>query len=88
MTIAILEMAEAPKSASKINASFCAENSKLFQASEFNETSAVNAPKEFSMTNTQQMNLIGYYYHGHVWGRSRQKQTIFILGGWRYRGIR
>ena len=81
MTIAILEMAEAPKSASKINASFCAENSKLFKASEFNETSAVNEPKEFSMTNTQQMNLIGYYYHGHVWGRLRQKQTIFILGG-------
>jgi len=71
MTVAILEMAEAPKSASKINASFCAENSNLFKASEYNETSAVNEPKEFSMTNTQQMNLIGYYYHGHVWGQIR-----------------
>ena len=70
MTIAILEMAAAPKSANKLNASFCAENLKLFQTSEFNKTSTVDEPKEFSMTNVQQMNLIGYYYHGHVWGRS------------------
>ena len=70
MTIAILEMASAPKSANKFNASFCAENLKLFQTSEFNGTSAVDELKEFSMTNVQQMNLIGYYYHGHVWGRS------------------
>ena len=70
MTIAILEMAAAPKSANKLNASFCAENLKLFKASELNKTSAVDEPKEFSMTNVQQMNLIGYYYHGHVWGHS------------------
>ena len=76
MTIAILEMAEVPKSANKLNASFCAENLKLFKASEFNEASVENEPKEFSMTNIQQMNLIGYYYHGHVWGRPRQ--TYFL----------
>ena len=70
MTIAILEMAEAPRSLKNVNASLCAENANLFKSSEFNTTNFLNEPKEFAMTNLQQMNLIGYYYHGHVPGRS------------------
>ena len=61
-------MAEAPRSSNKLNASFCAENANFFKSSELNETSSLllENPKEFSMTNLQQMNLIGYYYHGYV----------------------
>ena len=70
MTIAILEMAEAPKSVNKLNTSYCAENANLFKSSNYNVTAVENESKEFSMTNLQQMNLIGYYYHGHVQGCS------------------
>ena len=73
MTIAILQMAEAPRSVKNVNTSFCVENANLFESSNFNETTLLNNPSEkteFSMTNLQQMNLIGYYYHGHVPGRS------------------